>query len=557
MIENGNIVSELAEARLSPHLGTPGGQRGTGTHGGGKPWEASPVAKNCLVGGFALMVVYMGVRALITATTRPFWFDEVCTWTIVQQPGISGVWNALRHAADGQPLGFYLVEKIPRLFVAHDEIALRIPTVLAFCAVMLCVFTWIRTACGSIVAWICCLFLLFSPLRNYYATEARPYVLVAACLAFALVCYQRVDRRAFVVLLALTLAAAECFHYYAIFLVFPFGVAEAAFLLRNHKFRVGVWLALCSPMVPLLAFLPLLSRLKAAYGASFWAQPMASETLNVYSWLIGASEMSLPQTLPGRLLVIGSFLGATVFLMIRLAKDFSDNRPRLNETALLLGLLVSPWVMYLSLRLAHGGLTVRYMLPFTVTIPLVLAQFLVMLNRRTLHLIAGVLFLLLAVLEVSFWKYSLPMEREAFTPVKLLDSLLRQAGHPDLPVLISNPVDYLSLVHYASPPLASRLVEPLDTSAEFAYAQTDNLGKNLMAIAPYTQLNLPAYRDFQAQHEVFLLYTTSRRGTERMDWWTRRLRHDGVAMQTLAQWGDAEVYLVTLPESRTKGDPRD
>ena len=512
-----------------------------------------PLTERWLTIGFVLAVLYMGTRALVTATLRPFWFDEVCTWTVVQQHGISGVWNALLHTADGQPLGFYLLMKIPGFFIAKPEIALRVPTVAAFCTVLLCAYVWIRTTSHSIIAWICGLFLMFSPLRGYYATEARPYALVAGCLALALVFYQRTEHNWFVLLFGLSLGVAETFHYYAIFFMVPFALAETTYFLKNKKWRAGVWLALCAPLVPLLAFVPLLSRLKAAQGTHFWAQPIASETLNVYAWLAGAGNMSLPGSLMGKALVVLLYLSAIFYLAARLIKELGQTNSRVEETAVLLGLLLSPWFMYVALKTVHGGLTVRYMVPLTVTIPLVLAQFLKFVNRRSLMVIAIGMFLMVTVLEISFWRDSYPLEKQASTPAQFLNNLLQEAGHPDLPVVISSPVDYLSMAYYATPPLSARVVEPIDIPAELDVALTDTPELDLIALAPYFPINIPEYNDFRLKHPVFLLYASSD-GIDRIDWWVRRFRHEHVDMKKVAHWSNTVIYLVSLNESHVGTD---
>src|SRR5260370_31203773 len=98
-----------------------------------------------------------------------------------------------------------------------------------------------------------------------YATEARPYSLVAACISFGLLCYQRAPATGWMCFLGISLALGEALHYYAIFSIVPFCAAEGAFLLRPRQFRLKVWLAFICRFLPLRVFLPLLTQFKPNY----------------------------------------------------------------------------------------------------------------------------------------------------------------------------------------------------------------------------------------------------------------------------------------------------
>ncbi len=92
------------------------------------------------------------------------------------------------------------------------------------------------------VAVLCAALLLMTSVFQTYSVEARPYSMLVACFAFALVCYRRLPSAAWTLLLAMTLALAESFHYFAVVAMVPFGLAEATVFLKTRKFslaRVG------------------------------------------------------------------------------------------------------------------------------------------------------------------------------------------------------------------------------------------------------------------------------------------------------------------------------
>ena len=120
---------------------------------------------------------------------------------------------------------------------------------------------------GEVIAFLCTLFLLLTSLFLKYAVEARSYSLLIACIAFALICYQRVPSTWWTILLGISLAVAQTLHHYAVFAMVPFGLAEAVYFVRAHKFRWQVWLALLAGVMPLLFFWPLLVQRQNVFSA--------------------------------------------------------------------------------------------------------------------------------------------------------------------------------------------------------------------------------------------------------------------------------------------------
>ena len=141
--------------------------------------------------GLVILVAYALIRGLVGAATRPFWYDEVCTWIVARQPSLSGIWNALQHGADGQAPGFYLIERLSAALIRNEEVALRLPLILGFCCVTICVFVFTRRRASPGIGLICAAIPLATSLFSWYAVEARPYSMVVACIAVALVAYQR------------------------------------------------------------------------------------------------------------------------------------------------------------------------------------------------------------------------------------------------------------------------------------------------------------------------------------------------------------------------------
>jgi len=79
-----------------------------------------------------ILIVYAAARSLCQAVARPLWFDEICTWIIVQQHPISTLWNALKDGVDGQPPVFYLLERPIAAAITNEQISFRLLSIFGF-----------------------------------------------------------------------------------------------------------------------------------------------------------------------------------------------------------------------------------------------------------------------------------------------------------------------------------------------------------------------------------------------------------------------------------------
>ena len=167
--------------------------------------------------GLAILILYATARSIYHALMRPFWYDEICTVLMVQQLHVHRLWQALAHGADGQPLAFYLLESAAAAVIRNENLAYRGISILAFAVTLLCLFVAVRTRKDGAIALVSTAVPLTTLLFSLFAVEARGYSILVACMAFAIVCYQRVPARRWVILLGLSLVLAQSFHYFAVF----------------------------------------------------------------------------------------------------------------------------------------------------------------------------------------------------------------------------------------------------------------------------------------------------------------------------------------------------
>ena len=329
------------------------------TNAGGERWATV---------GISIVILYTLVRNILLAASRPFWFDELNTVIVAGQPTLGKLWYALRHAEDSAPLLYVVVEHFCAAFIPKAEIAYRVPSILAFACILWCLFVFIRTRSGPGIAFVCAVLPLFTQLYWRYAAEARSYECVVACIAMALVCYQRAGQKRWVIALAASLFAAGAFHYYGFFVLVPFLAAEFLHAIQTRAVRWGVWLAIFSGFLPLVAAYPILRQIKEFYGVHFWGQPTWAVVWNMYGRLPYRATLIAMAAL-----VVMSAI--TIFVPVWKRSDVGPEPSFANEHVVAIVLIGLPIIEYVGIKLEHGALTMRYALALILGVSIKMAGY--------------------------------------------------------------------------------------------------------------------------------------------------------------------------------------
>ncbi len=498
-----------------------------------------------LMGYFAFANVRIAAR-------KYFWYDEVLTVAVAQQNTPSGIWDALARGVDGQPPTFYLVETLGSRLSNDPQVAYRIPSILAFLAVPLAMFWFLRSRVGNLAALTAAILPLLTPLNSIYATEARPYALMSACIALALVAWQRADRTIGLFSLALLLAAAECFHYYAVFAMIPFGIAEAFRYWRIRKLRLGVWAALCCGVIPLMVYWPIVARMRQLYGQFFWNKAQLSEILYFYDELLGVRKTAGGVGFWGAGIAVALGIGILASLISARRKSRESDAGRTlfpEELVLLLGLLIFPVIELAATFLSHGVFSARYAEPALLGVALASGFLIYSAGRRPA---AWFLFLSVSILgfqEGNSWKDTRGFRKAAAAPpgsLVQLDAMVTKGGIRDLPVVVCSGLAYLPMAYYASMRPSLPFLNLIDIPAAIQYAHSTSVDSAMALVTAYLPLNVQQYSRFALQHRRFLLYSDS---GNQWNWWVERLSHDGDSLKPLVVSGGATLYLVEAPES--------
>jgi Dolichyl-phosphate-mannose-protein mannosyltransferase len=501
-----------------------------------------------VMAGLVALIGYSMVRSVVAAASKPFWFDEVCTWIVAHLGAARAIWDALMHAADGQPPLFYLIEGHFGNFVRNPEIAFRIPSIVGFACALVFMFAFTRKRTSGGYALLCCALLLLTILFDTYAFEARPYSLEVACFALALLCYQHAPAARWMVLMGLALAVAQNLHYYAMFGLVPFGAAEIAFYWLTRRLRLSVWLALFCGLMPLLWLYPVIHAFTLSSGQHLLAPASLVRALAIYGWIFASHSNAV--------LVSAVVMAGAAALLVAAAAAIQALRsssqlrsawladPFAHEHILTLGFLALPFIAYAGAKIAHGALTDRYVLSVVLGFPLAACYLLPRMGRKKRILFAAVAILLMTAREARFWiSQDHHIGQPQFSWMRA-QQMIDAAGNAQFPVAVSSAVQYLELNHYAPPELDRRLVLLVDPPKAVEFDGTDSGDLQMLILRSYAPMHVEEFPLFRTAHAEFLLLSN---GDPRLDWWPARFRAEpGAELRVVGTDGKWTMYLVKL-----------
>jgi len=489
-----------------------------------------------------LLTVYVVVRGVRAASPLPFWMDEFYTLAIAGQPTIHDLWTLCNRGIDTTPPFFFLIERLTLSLPIQKEVALRLPSILAFPCILICVFTYVRRRSGELIGCLCALLFLSTTLFHTYLIDARPYVEPVACLSFALLCYQRLPSPRWTVLFAVSLVLAESFHYYSVFAMLPFWFAEGVFLLRTRRFRWHVWLALFSGFLPLIPALPLLWSVRSALGPHIFSRPVLAVVRGYYGEFFLLQDYVLGMAL--------AVVAAAATAWFRLWGQQNDSPHLANEQrdvpegVLVLSLIALPYIAFVLARVTHGVLIPRYVMATIIGVAVGLGCGLSIAGRKATVIFAIFVFCVVGLREYSFWRIGHPVTAEVYVTSKEqlveIQELIQSGGHPDLPVVFDQDLVYCQIAYYGSPDWTKRLVFLTDEGREFRSGGTDTGVRLNRSLSNFYALRLQDYSQFTAKYSEFLLYA------EPQGWILNALRDEGNTVQVLKVDGDRWLYLVKM-----------
>jgi hypothetical protein len=460
-----------------------------------------------------LLLASLGYFAITfyRAARRLFWFDEINTFYISRLHDWGSIWSACMHARDFNPPTLYLLTHWSQAAFGANELGARIPQVVGFWVFCLCLYRFVSIRTNALAGFIALLWPITTT-GYWYAYDARSYGLVLGFFGLALISWQAAtdqahsecvvrvkekpsSRRSIPLAgLAVSLSAAALCHGYTFLFFVPFGVGELVRTFQRRRLDAAVWCALLIPAIVSVAMvMPLLHSVRGMLPPGVLGIPWEN---------IGSGwELSVHPTLILALLLLISAWAAAGLP----SKPLTDIRKfAWHEIVCLAGTLCTPLVAFCAALAAHAPLYGRYSLITMAGVACLIGAA----CARSRVVGPLVLFAILAIITEQFAGFRRGMwviepstrllvgTRSAAENFSL--EFVETSARGDEPIVLTDPVEFAAIFHYAPPPIRSRFVYVVSNLNGESY-----LGLQQCCGAPGTIASREA---FFAAHPSFFVY---------------------------------------------------
>ena len=496
-----------------------------------------------LVGGLVLLAFVQ----CLELTKRQLSFDELFTFYIARLDSLEAILRAV--PADGNPPLYYLLARLGLMLTSNIELAVRFPSILAFTGALLATWAFVRHRCGAIAA-LFALFVLSSAVMKFYAAEARPYAMLLAFTALALVGWQRAAERSSRRLLPLTLmmcaiAGAIASHHYGVLHIgIPLATGEATRSAQNRRFDWQLIGACTFGAFMLVVTAPLICQTNRILLDQVREMPGFVHKPGLDSFASYAL-MADP-----RLLVAFAALCILGFLIVRPpVPEAQRARIPLYEVSAAAALALLVPIMIGVAWLATGYYQARYAIGASIGIAILLGFAAATVGgRKRIGILAAICtMVMLGLLWTSTWSYR-AISGTANAPEMLTgakpDSILATAPAGE-PVVVGSPNVYMRTWWYMPSSSRGKIHYLADLSA--AVRHGNPLAElSLVTNQPFVPSKVERYEDFISTNRRFLLYC---QGIDRQceagdDWIKHRLLAEGWSVKKIARQDDETLYEV-------------
>jgi hypothetical protein len=438
----------------------------------------------------------------LLASQKPMWNDELFTFYISRLPSVSDIWSALLTGGEQIPPFFHLITRISFSLFGVNELAIRLPQVLGFWVMSLCLFRFVSQRSSALYGFAAMLFPLVTKAYDY-AYEARPYGMVLGFAGLMLLCWQSAAegnyRKLSLIGIAVSVAGAVSSHYYAVLLLFPLAVGEAARSISLRRLDPPIWVAFGCGLIPLFLFLPLIQGAMKQVGI-FWARPHSRSALDFYYSLLTPALLPLVVML----VLLGLYSTAHPISSSNRRKQ-ARSTPPFHEVAAAIGFIAIPVVAFVLAIFFTGAMTSRYVLSSVIGFSVLFAFAAYALSDgRAIVGAALVIFLCggFVMVEVRSFQRSAEASLGQAKTYKLLQS----DSEKNLPIVASDLHTFTTLAHYGPREFASRLVYLADPQASLRHLGHSSVDQGILDLKPWFGLKVEEYGPYIASHDRFLVY---------------------------------------------------
>jgi uncharacterized membrane protein len=313
----------------------------------------------------ALVVLIMAAAIMvIESSAMSLTFDELLSWVTATLATPQLIWRSLALAPlPLDPPLYHWIDHYVIKVLGDSELAVRLPSVAGMLAALWLIYVFTRRAAGR-TAGLLAMTMVIASGAFRYGYNARPYGVVLAAAAGALVSWQNIvrgrSRLPSVVCFGACLAIADSLHYYSVLIFLPFAAGELVRAYRARQVDWPVLFAIICGNAVVLAFLPLIPATRA-YQGTYWRGVASGDLLNAYRMLLNSlSRGALLLAVPVTAYVVKSALSCA---RGRKRVSIFHGGLRTEETATLVSFALYPFiVLALSLTATHT-FSERFALP--------------------------------------------------------------------------------------------------------------------------------------------------------------------------------------------------
>ena len=286
----------------------------------------------------ALWLVTIGAWCVVVSAHKPLSNDEVFVVWSAGQASIPDIWRGLVAGVNQDPPLVHVVAHYLFQLLGRSATVARMPGMagflmtLAFCALT------VRGRVSPLLSLVP-LFLPLAAACTPYATEARPYGWLLGCTSLAVYSWSRIWRsqspKRWLLLHAMSLAAALASQFFAIYLAIPFACGGAMAAAQRRKSWRPALCATAAALSSVVLWLPIMRGISKYSGHHF--SPASISGLRAF----------YRDIFPDAVLGIGVFLLClAVARFLNLAEHRRDEVPAgecgSTDAALLIGFLMIP-----------------------------------------------------------------------------------------------------------------------------------------------------------------------------------------------------------------------
>lgn len=504
---------------------------GAGSDGSDPRWNASGrsrsvgdlcydmLSRHALV-FLLLLLSLVFLRAVAESHGKRLWYDEIFSVIVATQP----TWHRFAQAmpADANPPIYALLTRLCIHIFGLTDLAVRVPSILSFLAVLTGVYIYVCRECGAVYGLLAVV-LTFSQPGWTYSFEARPHMMMQAFMVLALVSWQSAThaaaatpprpRRLALAGIAVGIAGGILAHNMGIVEIgVPLLFGEAVRLYRTRRPDWPV-LATALAALPALAITwPMVRRTSELLLANSHSAMHPFTLSKVYGFCSINLKLTLHLILNSNLIELLAIIVLVTWVPLRLNRSRSggparaeagaSGAPPAHIVAAALGASLLIPVTMMVMMFSGWYYNCRYGIG-CIAGTAMLASLLIGRSGRRQSAISITLVAFLAMIFAHAYITDLrhpPGQVDGIAPVISSD----RSG---LPIATSDPFTYVQTWWYASAPIKNRLVYLSDkpTAQRYGYLVPEVA---LVAEKSVTSMSIEDYTKFLSTHNHFLVDLT-------------------------------------------------